>query len=134
MPMDDARAAKEEAIGLDEAPGAAKHRLEVALVSGEMENGAADDHVGGVIRKAVRLDRLRAEVRSGKLRGEPFGEGLHGADGVWVGIDSVDVVALLQEEDQVPPVAAARVEHGHSRADSTAQKLVEEVDVDLSEE
>ena|SRR5450756_6822 len=104
MPMDDARRQKKRpAVGLDQAPGAAKHRLEVGLVSGEMENGAADDDVGGVIWKAVRLDGLRPEVRERKLRSEPFGEGPHDACPVWVGIDSVDLVSLAQEEDEVPP-------------------------------
>jgi len=127
-------AAKEEAVRLDETPSTAKHRLEVELVSGEVENGAANDDIGGVIGKAVGLHGLRPEVGGRKLRGEPLGEGLHGADGVRVGIDGVDVVGLAQEEDEVTSTAAACFEHGHSGADSTAEKLIEEVDVDLTEE
>jgi hypothetical protein len=41
---------------------------------------------------------------------------------------------MAKEEDEVTSIAAACVQHGHSGADSTTEKLIEEVDVDLSEE
>jgi hypothetical protein len=106
----------------------------VGLVSGEVENGAADDDIGGVIWKAAGFHCFLPEVRERKLRGKPLGEGSHGADGIRVGIDGVDPVGVAKEEDEVASMAAACVQHGHSRADSATEELIEEVDVDLSEE
>jgi hypothetical protein len=106
----------------------------VRLVSGEVQNGAADDDVGRVIRKAARLHCFLSEVRERKKWGEPMGEDPDGADRLRIGIDRGDPVALTQEEDEVTSMAAACVEHAHSRDDSATEKLIEEVDVDLSEE
>jgi hypothetical protein len=99
-----------------------------------VENGAADDDIGGVIRKSVEFHCLRPEVRERKIRGKPLGEGSHSADGIRVRIDGVDLVGVAKEEDEVASIAAAGVQHGHSGANSATEKLIEEVDVDLSEE
>jgi hypothetical protein len=106
----------------------------VGLVSGEVENRAADDDVGGVIRKAVEFHCLRPEVRERKIGGKPLGEGSHSADGIRVRIDGIDRVRVAQEEDEVTSMAAACVQHGHSGADSATEQLIEEVDVYLPEE
>src|ERR1035441_1591545 len=99
-----------------------------------MEDGAANDEVRGGIRKAVRLDRLRPEIRIREARRESSGEGLHASNRGAIGIDRADVVTLAQEEHEVASRAAARVEHGTSREDPSAQKLIEEVDVDRANE
>ena len=54
-------------------------------------------------------------------------------DGYSVGIRSEDFVPLLEHVYKVAARAAAGVEHANARRDSSAQDLVEEVDVDVAE-
>ena len=87
-----------------------------------------------MVGKGARLDRLRAEVRLGEPRREAAHERAYAPDCSGIGIHGAQVIALLQEEDEVASAAATRVEDSHPWRDAAAQDLVEQVDVDLAEE
>ncbi len=127
-------AAEEEAAGLQQPPRAEKHRPEMRLVAGEVEDRAADDDIRAGIREARRLRGLVAKVLRGVPRSEPRRQLADGADRLRVRIERPDVVALAEEEDEVAPAAAARLEDPHAGDDPPAQELIEKVDVDPAEE
>ena len=68
-----------------------------------------------------------------EMPGEMGGEGLDVSDGVGVGVDGGDVVALAEKIDEVAAGAAASVEDAHAGSDVAAEQLVEEVDVEVAE-
>jgi hypothetical protein len=61
---------KEEAAGLQNTPEIFEHGVEVRVIAGEVEDGAADDEVKGVVGIADGLDGFDAEVFRGKVGGE----------------------------------------------------------------
>jgi hypothetical protein len=127
------KAAEEETVGLDDAPEVFEHSVEVSVVAGEVEDGAADDEVEGFVRVGDRFDGFDAEVFRGQMRGESGGESASLGDSFGTVIGAEDLVAFAEEVDEVAPRAAARVEDSHAGHDVVAKDLIEEVDVDLAE-
>ena len=66
-------------------------------------------------------------------RAQRGGELAHRADRVGVRVHGPHVEAVPQEERQVPAAPAAGVQHAPARVEPSAEKLIEEVDVDLAE-
>jgi len=52
---------------------------------------------------------------------------------ILIRIDGERFATLAKQVDEIPPEAAAGVEHPHSWRDVSAQNLIEEVDVNLAE-
>jgi hypothetical protein len=49
--MEDARRQKKKAARLQRPPGASQHRVEVIVIAGKVQRGAAQHRVGRVIRE-----------------------------------------------------------------------------------
>lgn len=127
------KAAEEEAIGLECAPGAQEHGAEVFVVAGEVEHGAAEDDVGEGGWEGETLQRFGAEVGGGQGGRELRGESADVIHGLRVGVRGEDFVALAEQVDEVATGAAAGIEDAHAGDDAAAQKLIEEIDIDLAE-
>ena len=54
-------------------------------------------------------------------------------DSHWTGVNTEHVVARPKEIDKIASVTASGIQHAHARGDASAQQLVEDVDVNLSE-
>ena len=117
----------------NDTPHLPERRPEVPLVTREMQDGAADDGVGRAVfpRKGVERAAMNLIRRQRGLQGR--GELAHRANRRGVGIDCTYVEAMLQEERKVPSPAAACVQHPPAMIESSAKKLIEQVDVDLAE-
>jgi len=126
-------AAEEEAAGPENAPEVVEHGVEVSVVAGEVEDGAADDEVEGIGWVGDGLDGFDAEVAGREVRGEGSGESAGLGDGVGILVGGEDLVAFAEEVDEIASGTAAGIEDTHAGHDVAAQDLVEEVDVDLAE-
>jgi hypothetical protein len=126
-------AAEEQAIGLEDTPEIFKHGVEVRIVAGEVEDGAADDDVEGLVGVGEGLDGFDAEVFRGKVRGESGDESAGLRDGFGILIGAEDLVALAEEVDEIAADAAPGIEDSHAGDDVAAKDLIEEVDVDRAE-
>jgi len=122
-------AGEKDAVGFEGSPGVFEHGEEVAVVAGEVEDGAEEDYVELGVGEGHGFDGFVAEVGGGEVGGELAG----GGDGGGVGIGGVDLVVFAEEVDEIAAVAAAGVEDVHSGSDSAAEDLIEEVDVDGAE-
>src|SRR5205085_8260765 len=71
---------------------------------------------------------LRWEARRDVSRELP-----HSGDGLRVLVDAPHVEARVHEKDEIPPIPAARIENLHPFGDSTAEQLIEQVNVDVAE-
>jgi hypothetical protein len=127
------QAAEEETVGLEDAPEIFEHRVEVRVVAGEVEDGAADDQVEGVVGVGDGFDGFDAEVFRGEMRGERGDESAGLRDGGGTLIGSEDLVAFAEEVDEIAAGSASGVEDSHAGHDVAAKDLVEEVDVDRAE-
>jgi len=125
-------AAEEEAAGLEDAPEVFEHGVEVRVVAGEVEDGAADDEVEGFVGVGEGFDGFDAEVFRGEVGGEGGDERAGLRDGFGILIGGEDLVAFAKEVDEVATGAAAGVEDSHAGHNVAAKKLVEEVDVDVA--
>jgi len=123
-------AAEEEPAGLQNAPGSQQHGFEVRVVAGEMEDSAADDHVGTGNVERHMFDGFEAKIRRWKRGREHAGEGADAIDGLRVGVRGENFVTFPQEIDKVSTGAASGVQDSHSGRDTAFQKLVEKIDVD----
>jgi hypothetical protein len=54
-------------------------------------------------------------------------------DGFGILVERKYLAPFAQQVDEVAAVAASSVKHAHSRRNVTAQDLIEDVDIDLSE-
>ena len=79
------------------------------------------------------FNRLGAKVFWREGGRQPRGKLAHGADGVGVLIDGVDLAARAQQIDEIAAPAAAGVEDTIAWRDAAAQQLVEQIDVDPAE-
>ena len=124
---------KEQAPWRKDAPHLPERRPEVPLVTREMQDGAADDGVGRAVvpRKGVEWAAVNLTCRQRGVQGRD--ELAHRANRRGVGINRTNVEAMPQEERKVPSPAAACVEHPPPTIESSAKKLIEQVDVDLAE-
>jgi hypothetical protein len=125
--------AEEEAIGLEDTPEVFEHGVEVRIVAGEVEDGAADDDVKSVVGVGEGLDGFDAEVFRGEMRGESGDESAGLSDGFGILIGAKDLVALAEEVDEIAADTAPGVEDSHAGDDVAAKDLIEEVDVDRAE-
>jgi hypothetical protein len=77
--------AEEEAAGPEDAPEVVEHGVEVCVVAGEVEDGAADDEVEGIGGVGDRVEGFDAEVVGWEVKGEGGDEsaGLVMASGFW---------------------------------------------------
>jgi hypothetical protein len=125
--------AEEEAIGLQDTPEVFEHGVEVRIVAGEVEDGAADDDVKSVVGVGEGLDGFDAEVFRGEMRGESGDESAGLRDGFGILIGAKDLVALAEEVDEIAADTAPGVEDSHAGDDVAAKDLIEEVDVDRAE-
>ncbi len=125
--------AEEKATGLQDAPEVVQHGVEVCVVAGEVEDGAADDEIEGSVGVGDGLDGFDAEVFRGEMGSEGGGEsaGLRDCFGILIGGE--DLVAFAEQVDEIAAGAASGVEDSHAGHDVAAKDLVEEVDVDLAE-
>jgi hypothetical protein len=98
-----------------------------------MQHRAAEDDVGKGVRKRHPLDWRNDDVRGEKRRRQRGGDALDVPDGCWIDVSGEHVVAVLEQIDKVAPAAAAGVENAHATTDASAQKLIEQVDVDVAE-
>jgi hypothetical protein len=126
-------AAEEKAAGLQDTPEIVQHGVEVRVVAGEVEDGAADDEVEGAVGVGDGLDGFDAKVFRGEMGGEGGGERAGLRDGFGTLIGAEDLVAFAEEIDEIAAGAASGVEDSHAGHDVAAQELVEEVDVDLAD-
>ena len=99
-----------------------------------MQNGAADHGIGKGVGKASRLDRLDAEIRGGQTGRQPLGQDSHAADRFRIRIEGADLEAFPEKVDEIAAPAAARIENAHPRVDAASEQLIEQIDVDRSEE
>jgi hypothetical protein len=125
--------AEEETVGLEDAPEIFEHGVEVRVVAGEVEDGAADDEIEGVVGMGDGLDGFDAEVSRREMRGEGGDESAGLRDGFGILIGAEDLVAFAEEIDEIAAGAASGVKDSHARHDVVAKDLVEKVDVDLAE-
>jgi hypothetical protein len=125
--------AEEEAPGLKYAPEVFEHGVEVRVVAGEVEDGAADDEVEGVVGVGDGLDGFDAKVFRGKMGGEGGDESPGLRDGFGILVGAEDLIAFAEEVDEIAAGTAARVENSHALHDVAAQELIEEIDVDRAE-
>jgi len=79
------------------------------------------------------FDGLHAEIVCGTSRREGCGEAARALNRVRVGVHAEYLIPLPEKIDQVAPRSAARIEQPHPRPDTTSEKLIEQVDVDLAE-
>jgi hypothetical protein len=105
----------------------------VRVVTGEVEDGAADDEVEGVVGVGDGLDGFDTEVFRREMRGEGGDESAGLRDGFGTLIGAEDLVAFAEEVDEIAAGTASGVEDSHAGHDVAAKELVEEVDVDLAE-
>ena len=120
--------AEEKPSRLERPPAAVQHRVEVIVVSREVQDGVDDDDVGEEIRERVCFDGFDAEVVSRQVRREAA----HGVDRLRIEIGAEDLVPFAEQVHDVPAGAAAGVEDRHPLRDIAAQELIEEVDVDVA--
>ena len=71
------------------------------VVAGEVEDGAADDEVEGVVGVGDGFDGFDAEVFRGEVRGEGGGESAGLRDGFGILIGGEDLVAFAEEIDEI---------------------------------
>ena len=133
MPIDVANRQKNMPAWREHAPAAREHGIELGVVARKMQHGAADDDGGRPIRHRRPFNRLGAKVFWREGGRQPRGELAHGADGVGVLIDGVDVAASAQQIDEIAAPAAAGVEDTIAWRDAAAQQLIEQIDVDPAE-
>ena len=126
---DGGEAAEEETAGFEDAPEALKHRVEVLVVAGEVEDGVAENYVEGGGGEGQGIDGFEVEV----ICGEVGGEGADLCDGGRIVVCGKDFVAFIEKVNEIAAPAAAGVEDAHAGGDVAAKELVEEVDVDLAE-
>jgi len=118
--------AEEKPSGLERSPAAMQHRVEVIVVSREVQDGVDDDDVGEEIRERVCFDGFEMEVVGREVRREAA----HRVDRLWIGISAEDLVPFAEQVHDVAAGAAAGVEDRHSLRDIAAKELIEEVDID----
>lgn len=124
---------EEEPAGFEDAPEFAKHGGELLVLEGEVQDRAAEDHVGESIVEGHRFYGRDVEVGCGQIRRKGRRQSADLRDGVWIGVDTEDLVSLLEQVDQVPTGTASGVEHAHAGGDTSAQQLVKEVNIDVAE-
>jgi hypothetical protein len=124
---------EEEAARFKNSPEVVEHGVEVSVVTGEVEDGAAENQIEGGVWIGDGFDGFDAEVFSGKLGREGGGEGASLCDRVGVLIGREDLIAFAEEIDEIAAGATACVEHAHARVDVVAEDLIEEVDIDGAE-
>ena len=114
-------------------PRAVQHRVELLVVSGKVQYGAADDDVREPVWKGQGLERFDAEVVGRESRREVAGNPPNLGYGLGIGIGPKNVESLLQKEGQIAPVSTPGVQNRVTVRDSATQQLVKDVDVDLPE-
>src|SRR3954468_24071597 len=124
--------AEQQAATPKQLPGAMQHRLEMLVVSGEVQNGAAQNNISGVLREGRPLDRLGAEVVQRKMRRDFRRETLDYLNRDRIRIDPEDLVASAHQVNKITARPASHVDDAHARNESAAKKLVEQIDVDLA--
>jgi len=108
--------------------------VEVRIVSRKVKNGAAHNDIGKVIGMGEPLNAANLEVFCGEAGVQRFGKLANMLDSSWVRVDRENFGVFPQEIDEVSAVAAASVENAHAGRDVSPQDLIEDVDVDLSEQ
>jgi hypothetical protein len=53
--------------------------------------------------------------------------------GLRVRVRAINVIPLPQQINKIPAVAAAGIQYSHPGRDATFQKLIEKIDIDLTE-
>ena len=133
MPIEEARRATKTPPPRTICHPPPKHRHELGVIAREMQDRAADDDVGKAFRERERLEWLDTEIFCRELWGVPCGQAVNLGNGIGVLVRPERLVAGAKEIDQVAAVAATGVEHGIARGDATAERLVEQIDVELTE-
>jgi hypothetical protein len=54
-------------------------------------------------------------------------------DGLGIGVEREDLAAFAEQMDKITAVAASGVEHAHRSGNVSAQDLIEDVNINLSE-
>src|ERR1017187_5663823 len=124
-------AAEEESARLQNPPGAAQHGEKLVVSARKVEHRATQHHVRKRARKGHLFDGFHAEVAGWKQRCQGCRQAACVLHGPGIGVGAEDVVPLPEKVDQVAAGPAPRVQNPHPARDPAAQKLVEQVDVDL---
>ena len=103
------------------------------LVVGEVQNGTADHGVHAPVGMRKLRDIGDGEVGGREGGSEARGELANDVDRGRLAIDTVTLEAMLQQVDEIAPVAAAGIEDARPRIKPAAQDLIEEIDVDVAE-
>ena len=114
MPMVEARRQKRRPLGFRTRQRFCEHGVEVGVVAGEVEDGAAEDEVEGVVGVGDGFDGFDAEVFGGEVGGEGGDESAGLRDGFGILIGGEDLVAFAEEIDEIAAGAAAGVEDSHA--------------------
>jgi len=85
------------------------------------------------IRKWHVLNLADLEVAGRQSGGERGGELTHVIDCIGIRVERKNLAALAEQMDEIASVAAAGIEHAHAGGDVSAQDLVEDVNINLSE-
>jgi hypothetical protein len=101
----------------------------VIVIAREVEHGAAENHVGEMVREGHMFQRLRAKV----VWRQGCGETARGCDGLRVRIRAEDFVSRGEKVMKVSAETAARIEDSHAGRNAATQELIEQVDIDVAE-
>ena len=107
--------------------------MKVLVIACEVEDGAADDYVGEIIRERHLFYEFNSKIVRGKSWRKLRGETTNLGDRSRVGVHAENLVSLSKQVDQVAPGSASGIEHAHSASNSATQELIEQIDVNLAE-
>jgi len=116
---------EEQAAGFEDAPKFIEHGEVVFARAGEVQDCAADHHIGNGIGKWHLFDRADAEIFWRGWIAERGSEPPYLFNSLRICVDREYVAALAQQVDEIPPGTAAGVEHGHGGGYVSAKELIE---------
>ena len=108
----------------------AHHRIELRIIPRKVQHRVAHHHIGKPIHIGHRLHRRHLEITRRNAWRELPRHPPHNGYSLGIPIHPKDFVPLAQQVDQVPPTAAARIHHAHSRSNIPTQELIEYIDID----
>ena len=102
------------------------------VIPSEVENGAAQYDIKAGVAKRHSFYRLYPKVVQWQMRRQ-FPHQSPSLGGGSAGfVYTKNFKAALQQVDEVPPGSTTRVQHPHSRNDSSLQELIEQINVDAA--
>ena len=102
-------------------------------VVGEVKHGAADDGVERRVRPRKTIEIRHLKPLGIGVAAERFRELADVRHRRRVAIDAPALESLREQVAEVPPVAAAGVEHPRAMVEAPLEELIEEINVDVAE-